>query len=363
MKIIRSYLLREHLSPFFVTLGGLTAVLLIGNMVKFAELVVTKGVSPFDLLRLLIYLFPYMLSFTIPMACLIAMILAFGRLCTDYELIALRASGVAPQRLVLPLVTVGLVISLCLLVVNDRVVPHTKLAFRRQLKSLGLKQPTAYLEAGTFIKEFPPYVIFVYHIQDDVLNNIRIYEPMPNGSTRTIIADRGNFTRLPHRKGVMLSLQKGTIDEWDKQKPGTFYKVEFDTYNIALETDYQDPERIGRKLKEMSLKELQAERRELSTQSIDTLPIELEFHRKIADSFAPVIFVVFGLVLGLQRNRYERLATYVWALVLFIGYYLISVGMNAAALKGWCSAWLAMWTANIVGLISGVPLLVGKLRQ
>jgi len=162
MRILRTYILHEHIAPFFVTMGGLTAVLLIGNLVKFAELVISKGVSLFDIVRLIIYLVPYMLSFTVPMACLVAMTLAFGRLSTDYELIAMRASGVAPLRLVSPMLLVGLVISLLLVVVNDRLVPNSHLAFRRQLKAIGVKRPTAYLEAGTFIKEFPPYVIFVY---------------------------------------------------------------------------------------------------------------------------------------------------------------------------------------------------------
>ena len=83
MRILRSYILREHASPFFVTLGGLVAVLLIGNIIRFAELVIAKGVNPIDLLRLLLYLIPFILTFAVPMACLIAMVLAFGRLSTD----------------------------------------------------------------------------------------------------------------------------------------------------------------------------------------------------------------------------------------------------------------------------------------
>jgi len=96
MKILRTYILREHVGPFVVTLSGLTVVLLIGNIIKLAELVIAKGVSIWDILRLLIYLIPYMLTFTVPLACLIAMVMAFGRLSADYEVIAIRASGIAP---------------------------------------------------------------------------------------------------------------------------------------------------------------------------------------------------------------------------------------------------------------------------
>ena len=363
MKILRSYLLREHLSPFFAALGGMTAVLLLGNILKFAELVIGKGVSPLDLLRLLLYLTPYLLVFTIPMASLLALVLAFGRLGTDYELIAVRASGVSPARFVAPLLVTGLLLSGLLLVINDRVVPTAHLAFRRQLKAIGLKQPTAYLEAGTFIKEFPPYIIFVYSIQGQRLQSVRIYEPQPNGPTRTIIADWGEFERLPGKQGVALKLHNGTVDEWDLQNPGSFYKVAFTIYTMNLRAAQSDPERVGRKLKELTFTQLTDEGGRLAAEGIETLPVGLELHRRIASSLAPCLFVIAGLLLGLRQRQQERVSIYLWVLGVFLAYYLGSVGMNAVALKGWLPAWLAMWMPNLAGLAVGVPWLVATLRR
>jgi lipopolysaccharide export system permease protein len=349
MRILRTYILREHLAPYVVTMGGLTAVLLIGNIIRFTELVVSKGVSIFDIIRLMLYLIPYLLSYTVPMACLVAMTLAFGRLSTDYELIAMRASGVAPIRLVFPLLLVGAILSASLVIVNDRLVPASHLAFRKQLKAIGIKRPTAYLEAGTFIKEFAPYLIFVYRVDGQKLEGVRIYEPQPNGPTRTIIADRGAFERLPSKRGVALKLYDGTVDEWDPLHPGSFYKVNFTEYAMTLRTDQDDPERVGKKLKELTFRELTAERGQLEAQGIETLPVSLELHRKIAASFAALVFVAFGLALGLRLHHHERLTSYLWVLGIFMTYYLASIGMNAVALKGWVAPWLAMWFPNLAG--------------
>jgi lipopolysaccharide export system permease protein len=362
MRTLRIYVLREHASPFFVTLAGLTAVLLIGNIIKFAELVIAKGVSIFDILRLIIYLIPYMLSFTVPMACLISIILSFGRLSSDYELIAMRASGVAPIRLVYPMLLVGLVISALLLIVNDRLVPASHLAFRRQLKAIGIKQPTAYLEAGTFIKEFSPYVIFVYQVEGQRLYNVRIYEPQPNGPTRTIIADRGEFTRLANKRGVELKLYDGTVDEWDPLRPGSFYKTTFITYTMTLRSE-DDPDKVGAKLKEMTFKELTLEREQLRQEGVDPLPVSLELHRKIASSFAVVVFVAIGLALGLRFHHHERLMSFVWILGVFMCYYLGTVGMNAIGLKGWLPPWAVMWMPNMVGAVVGGLMLFRAVRR
>ncbi len=363
MRILRTYILREHLAPFLVTMGGLTAVLLVGNIIKFAELVIAKGVSFFDILRLLLYLIPYMLSFTIPMACLIAIILAFGRLSTDYELIAMRASGVAPIRLVFPMLVVGLIISLGLLIVNDRVVPASHLAFRRQLKAIGVKHPAAYIEEGTFIKEFIPYIIFVYQVEGQKLDNVRIYEPQPSGPTRTIIAERGVFESLPNKQGVQLKLFDGTIDEWDPQHPGSFYKVTFTAYTMTLRSDQNHPERESRKLREMTFKELNLERRQLKKEGVETLPVSLELHRRIASSFAVLIFVLFGLALGLRLHHHERLISYVWILGIFILYYLGSIGMNAIALKGWLKPGFAMWLPNFAGGAVSLAMVAKAVRR
>jgi len=362
MRTLRLYVLQEHVGPFLAALGALTATLLIGYIVKFAELVIAKGVGLTDIVRLLLYLFPYMLSFTIPMACLIAMILAFGRLSTDYELIAMRASGIAPLRLVWPVLVTGLIISVMLLLVNDRVVSESHLAFRRQLKAIGIKQPTAYLEAGIFIREFPPYIIFVYEVDGEQLHHVRIYEPQADGPTRTIIANRGEFEPAEHRYSVQLKLYDGTVDEWDSTQLGTFYKVAFNTYTMILRAD-QEHLQIGKKLKEMTFKELGAERQHARRDGVNPIPIELELHRRIASSFAALVFVLFGLSLGLRLHHQERLISFVWILGIFLAYYLATIGMNAVALKAWLPPWVTMWLPNILGAGIGGVLLLRTVRR
>jgi len=353
VRLLRNYVFKEHLGPFFVTAGGLTAVLLIGNIVKFAEMIIAKGVSLVEIIRLLLYLIPYLLSFTVPMACLIAMVMAFGRLNTDYELIAMRASGVAPARLIPPMLMMALVLSMGVLALTNKVIPESHLAFRRQLKAIGIKHPTAYLEAGRFIKAFSPYVIFVYQVEDSTLIDVRIYEPKPDAPTRTIVAPRGTLEPLADERGIRLTLLDGHIDEWDPQHPGSLYKVAFKTYAMTLMAGAEDPRALNKKLKEMTFDELGHERSVMEAEGVATLPIDLELHRRVASSFATFIFVLFGLSIGLAPQHHERLVTFVWILGVFIAYYLATVGTTAIALKGWIPPWLAMWMPNFLGLLVG----------
>ena len=363
MKILRTYVLREHLAPFAVTVSGFTAVMLIGNVIKLAELVITKGVSPLDVVRLLIDLVPYMLSFTIPISTLMAMVMAFGRLSTDYELIAMRASGIPPARLIAPLLLTASLISGGMVLLNDRVVPASHLALRRQLKAIGIKHPTAYIEDGTFIKEFAPYIMFVYHVEGKLLYNVRIYEPQPNGPTRTIVANRGEFEPLKDERTLHLDLFDGTVDQWDPEHPGSFYKVSFEKYALHIATGDDADRRFGKKLKEMTVRELHRERERLAAESIDPLPITLQLHERIASSFATVVFALFGLSLGLGSHHHERLTIFVWVLGFSIAYYLASIGTNAIALKGWMPVWLVMWLPNLAAGAFGALRLYPHLRR
>src|SRR3989338_9101137 len=112
---------------------------------------------------------------------------------------------------------------------------------------------------------------------------------------------------MPNGRGVRLNLYDGSVDEWDTARPGSFYKVAFGSYAMNLTADEDAAGRLGKKLKEMTLSELTRERVHMRRDNIDPLPITLEFHRRIASSFATVVFTLFGLAMGLQLHHHERL--------------------------------------------------------
>jgi len=124
MRIIRNYILRECIIPFFMALVVLTCVFLLGNLIQLTNLVINKGVSIVTVGRAFVLMIPVFLGYTIPIACLISVMLAFSRFSADNEIIALRSSGVHLGRLLIPLIMLGLIASLSLLVLNERIIPY-----------------------------------------------------------------------------------------------------------------------------------------------------------------------------------------------------------------------------------------------
>src|SRR5262252_8667877 len=101
-KILHRYIFREVLTPFSLGLGVFTFVLLIARLLKLIELVVNRGLPVGQILRLLAYLMPAFLELTVPMAMLLAILIAFGRLSADSEMTAMRSSGLSLYQLVPP---------------------------------------------------------------------------------------------------------------------------------------------------------------------------------------------------------------------------------------------------------------------
>src|SRR5215475_12682249 len=101
-KIVHRYIFAEILVPFLLGLSIFTFVLLLARLLKLIELVVNRVIPATQVLGIFIYLLPAFLELTVPMAMLLAILVAFGRLSTDTEITAFRASGLSLYQLTPP---------------------------------------------------------------------------------------------------------------------------------------------------------------------------------------------------------------------------------------------------------------------
>ena len=261
MKILRNYLIKEFLGPLLLTLGVLSFIMIIvGNLKKIADLVINKGVDFFSVVKIFVLLTPYIVTYALPISILVAVLMSLGRLSSDNEIIAIRASGINVFKLILPVLTIGLILSLGLVIFNDRAASYAHYAYRKTLIEIGVKNPTAAFEEGVFIDSFQKYILFIYKIdaKRNRLMNIRIYEPHGDDKpTRTIVAKSGEFILMPETNTVKLKLMDGTSDEPDPNNPTNFYKLNFRTYFMNLNiADTRTKNKIEKKYKEMTIREL-----------------------------------------------------------------------------------------------------------
>lgn len=359
MRILRTYFLKEFIGPLFLGLGVLTFVMILGNLIKITDLVINKGVDIISVSKLFLLMVPALIKYTLPIASLSAVLLSIGRLSNDNEIVAIKTSGINLISLMLPLLFVGLILSLILVIFNDRVIPYAHYALRKTLVEMGIKNPTAALEPGVFINSFEKYTLFIYQIEENKLINVRIYEPQgENKPTRTIIAKKGEFISIPEKKIIKLKLVDGTSDEPDPNNPLNFYKINFKNYFMTLNLNRaENKERVEKKPKDMTIPELNAEISRLRKGGIDPAPLITEINEKIALAFSCFMFILLGIPMAVITRRREKSINFSIAFLIVGIYYLLLIGSEALSLQGALNPQIAMWLPNIIFGAGGAILL------
>jgi lipopolysaccharide export LptBFGC system permease protein LptF len=289
-------------------------------------------------------------------AALTAVLLSLGRLSSDNEIVAIRASGINLFTLILPLLIVGVILSLILVIFNDRVIPYAHYASRKALVEVGVKNPTAALEPGVFINSFEKYILFIYSIDQEKhrLNNVRIYEPQGDDKpTRTIVAKKGEFIFMPQTNQIKLKLMDGTSDEPDPDNPRNFYKLNFKTYFMTLSVSaMQNKDQLGKKPKDMTIQELKDEINKLKKEGVDPTPLITQINTKVALAFSCFVFILLGSSLAIITRRREKSINFGLAFLIAGVYYLLLIGSEALSLQGSVNPAIAMWIPNItLGII------------
>jgi lipopolysaccharide export system permease protein len=238
MRIIRWYILRQHLVPLLLGFGVITFVLEMDALFDYLDLLVTRGVSPGVVFQLFFLSLGFIVALSVPCAVLVAVLMTFGRLSQDNEITALRASGVnLASVLVGPVAAAGLM-AVGLTLFNNHVLPEANHAVANLLIDIGRMRPTVKLQEGVFITDFPGYSMLVQSVNGHTneMRGVTIYQLNPGGPPSLILAKRGFLTYTPDGHTAMLELKDGEIHEIpaDEGGPRIYRRMVFKTHVIHI---------------------------------------------------------------------------------------------------------------------------------
>ena len=155
----------------------LSLVLVVGNIFRrLLPLLVNHDVPIETLIAFVAYVLPFSLIFTIPWGLLTAILLVYGRLSADNELIALRANGVSITRISLPLAGIALVLTAICLWLNVQAAPAAQEKLRSTIFDLATQNPMALFGSDQVIDQFPGRRIYVGKKEGNKLENITVFE-------------------------------------------------------------------------------------------------------------------------------------------------------------------------------------------
>src|SRR5436190_12052650 len=163
-RIIDRYVIREIAPPFLLALLVFTFVLIIPFIIELAEQMIAKGVPSVTILQLAVTLLPAQLALTIPMALLIGLLVALGRLSADREFVVMMACGISPYRLLQPILVFAVVCWGLTSWVMLRAMPNGNQAYRTISTELVMNRAEGEVRPRVFFEDFPNVVLYVREI-------------------------------------------------------------------------------------------------------------------------------------------------------------------------------------------------------
>lgn len=234
--IIIKYILKNHLIPFLFSVFILISVFLLQFLMKFADKLVGKGLDTWVILKLITYNLAWMVVLVVPMAVLVATLMAFGSMSQNNEIAILKSSGVSLYKMMIPPLVASIVVALLLVYFNNHIYPDANHAARLLMEDISRKKPTLSLVPGVFSQEIPNYSILAREIdqQKNELKEITIYDYSNPPKVNIVTATEGKIYLSRNQKKLIMDLVNGEIHESDNSRENIYRRLRFEKHKIAL---------------------------------------------------------------------------------------------------------------------------------
>lgn len=247
MLILSRHILQRHLTPFLFSVFVLVFIFLLQFIMQKMDQLAGKGLSAGVIAELIVMNLAWMLVLAVPMAVLVATLMAFGNLSSGNEITAMRASGLSLYRMVAPVLLLSGILCYLLILFNNRVLPDANHRAKMLLTDIYRKKPTFSLVPGLFSdpRDIPGYSILVRKTfeRSNDLEGVTIFDYTNSGVSTTVTANRGTVSFSPDYQKLIMDLYDGEIHELSTADFGRYRKIRFEKHRIAMNAEGFDFQR------------------------------------------------------------------------------------------------------------------------
>lgn len=347
-RIINRYLLLEILQPFAVSLLAFTIIVFSGRLMLITRMILVKGISLGEILKSCLYLFPYLLVFTLPMAATVGIILALMRLSVDFEMMALKTAGLSYFRLLLPIWWFSLAVALGTLFFTMYGSPWGQKATRELLAEVVKKRADLGIQEQTFNTDFQNLMLFVNRVapQGGNLEGVFVNDWREPRNPQTIYARSGEIRYDPSQEALFLRLYEGRLIRWGAEL-GDRQTVEFKTYELPLQLfNFATKGQVSER--EFSLQELRRGIQREPPGSERYVHLVVELHQRLALPLGALLLCLLAVPLGLSPQVHGRTWGLIVGLLTFLIYYVVFTASWRLAFSHSLDPALAPYLADIL---------------
>jgi lipopolysaccharide export system permease protein len=344
MLLIHRTVLKELAISFAISLLFLNVTLMMEKLLRLARILSGVGASPEDMFLIIMYLQPQILILTIPMALLLSILLTYGRLNVDNELIIMRTCGMSFRQIAYPAAYLGIACFGLSLLMSFYLGPRGAEALRLKVTEILTIRAPMTIEEGAFNTAFKDVTLLVRQKPDpNTLIDIFIVDERNKDEQKVITARKGVILQENEALSFLLTDGQAYITKKD-----IVTELFFGTYHLKL-TPSLEP--ANRKNSELTPWELFKASRETPGQSMSFI---LELHRRLSLPAVCVIIILLGTALSLIAGKSGRLGGLTIGLSVFAVYYTVLIYGEKLARSGslphYIGAWLSFIALSVFSL-------------
>lgn len=362
MKIIDRYVGMGVLMTTVFGVVVLSLVLVLGNIFKeLLDLLINNPDVPLTtVLAFIALVLPFSLTFTIPWGFLTALLLVFGRISADNELIALKANGVSVPRVCVPVFVTAVALTLVCFWINIEVAPKAEQAMSRAIVEIATSNPASLFRADEVVDQFPDRRVYVGGKDGDRLKNIIVFEMNESQEPlKMVYAREGVLTPDPENSRLLLRLFNARFEQRDEKDPLDISKIQQGivmqegVFPISLEKFFEEFQG-NRRMSSYTLGELidflRAGAGKRETEAF------VELNKRFSVSLACAAFALIAIPLGITAHRKETSVGFALSLVIAFTYFFFIIMADTFRNNPAVHPSVLIWIPNVLFFALGTHL-------
>lgn len=355
MRLALRYVLGEMIPPFFLGVIVFVLILLMFQVLRLTEFVLIHGVKMTVMFQLMAYLSMSFLPVLFPMSLLFTVILTYGRLSADSEIVAFKSSGLTMWHISLPAIILSVLVAVLSLQMAFYIAPWGNRQFEVLFTKVGSTKPAASIREGVFSEGFFNMVVYANKVDSkrNILSQVFIYDESNANNPVTLIAKQGTvlFDKDKPGQNAALRLTDGSIH---RTSEGRHTKIDFSTYDIYLSDPSSEAFR-DKSPPSLTLEDIKQKLADPTAKVQDKRIYLTEYHRRWAISLACILFALIGVGLSTTTNRRSaKSGGMVVSLALIVAYWVIYIIGESLSKNGTLPPIVGMWIANAIFAIAAV---------
>ena len=364
------YLVKELLQYFGILFLFFFAIFFLNEMLLLAESILKKRVPVLDVIKLITYCLPVIIAQSAPFATLVGFLMCIGSMMSSNEILIMRAAGIGYHLILLPVLVLGLLISLLSFFVNDYLLPLGTIRFTQLRRQILMSNPAVELEPFS-IKRMNDSVLVIGDVKGTSVSDLVFFNTDTDGTQRIIAAEH-SVVEKSEVPGVAMTLKMddATVGFFKRSKKTDFDVLSSSVVTLNIFDSSIFDTSMGIRPNEMTSYDLHQEivkmrkNIESSSQKKDLNLYVLEYHKKFSLPFGSLFFALLALPLAILFGRHNgQTIGFIIGLVLCLLYWTMMILGQVFSSRTGSGGMLTMWLPNLVVGTAGVLFYTALVRK